>query len=296
MNTDEKKAYLDLHIATVFFGLTAILGAKITLTAVILVWWRVIIAGIGMAVLLKLKSAFKKISKCELKTFLFIGFVVALHWIFFYHSIKISNPSIALMCFATTSLFTSLIEPVILKKKFQWLDVLLGLMVIPIFGFVTNNLSDKYFLGVIVGLASALLASIFGILNKKYLKNHDPVLVSFWEMVSAAIIISIYLPFYLHKNINLPFWPSGVSDWFYLLILALGCTTFAYILALRALKVVSAFNANLIISLEPVYGIILAAILLKDYEMLNVDFYIGCTILLLLVLSYPILKRRFYVR
>ncbi len=291
MKREEKKAYIDLHIATIFFGLTAILGAKISLVAVVLVWWRVLLTGVSLSFLVKIRKIREVFSLKEVTQFCFIGFIVAIHWVTFYHSIKLSNPSITLVCFATTTLFTSFIEPFVLRTKFQYLDLFLSLIIIPLFAFILLNVNVKFHYGAWIGVLSAFLASVFAVMNKKYIKNHDPKTVTFLEMWSACLFITFYLPFYLRENPDLTFLPSGYMDWFYLIVLALFCTTYAFYLSLRALKYVSAFTSNLIISLEPVYGIIMAAVLLKDYEMLNFRFYIGCVIILGIVLTYPILKK-----
>jgi drug/metabolite transporter (DMT)-like permease len=295
MLADEKKAYLDLHIATIFFGLTAILGAKITLVAVVLVWWRVFLTGISLSFIVDVRKHFADMSRKELQAFTCIGMVVALHWVLFYASIKMSNPSIALVCFATTSLFTSFLEPFIFKTKIQKLDVFLGLLVVPTLAFIVFNIQVQFYNGIIVGLISAFLAAYFATMNKKYMKkHHDPKFITFIEMWTACGFLTVYMPFYLYFNPDMPFLPRDFMDWAYLIFLALFCTTLAFYLALRALNHVSAFTSNLIISLEPVYGIILAAILLKDYEMLNIQFYIGCALILGIVLSYPILIKKYH--
>jgi drug/metabolite transporter (DMT)-like permease len=173
--------------------------------------------------------------------------------------------------------------------------VLLGLLVVPTLAFIVFNIQVQFYNGIIVGLVSAFLASYFATMNKKHMKkHHDPKFITFIEMWTACGFLTIYMPFYLYMNPELPFLPYDLMDWGYLVFLALFCTTLAFYLALRALNHVSAFTSNLIISLEPVYGIILAAILLKDYKMLSFQFYIGCVLILGIVLSYPLLVKKFH--
>lgn len=146
--------------------------------------------------------------------------------------------------------------------------------------------------GVGIGLAAAFLASLFSILNKKLVNDADVFSITFLELGSGWLFISLLLPFYFIHEANINFLPS-LSDMGYLLALALLCTTFAYVIALNALKHVSAFAANLINNLEPVYGIILAVLILKENKELDPGFYFGSALILLSVLFYPVIKKYF---
>jgi len=223
-----------------------------------------------------------------------IGVIVGLHWICFYGAIKLSNASIALVCMATTSFFTSIIEPLILKQKFKGIELLLGIFIIPGMVLIVNSTELAFMNGIWVGLTAAFLAALFAVLNKKYIGNADPYSITFIELGSAWLFISIILAvIFLSPIEDVSFVPVGLNDWIYLLILSLFCTTLAYILSLKALKHISAFASNLVINLEPVYGIILAIILLNEHKSLNLTFYIGCSIIVFTVMLYPILTKRF---
>lgn len=222
-----------------------------------------------------------------------IGCIVALHWIAFYGSIKLSNASIGVVCMATTSFFTSLIEPLIMRQPVKWFEVLLGLFIIPGMVLIVNGTDFSMFNGILVGLLAALLASIFAILNKKFIGRSDEMSITFLELGSAWIFISVLMPIWVaYSGEAVQLWPAP-SDWVYLIILSLLCTTLAYVLALRSLRHLSAFASNLAINLEPVYGIILAWIILNEHEELSPTFYYGVLIIILTVFSYPILKRLF---
>jgi len=265
-------AYLQLHIAVLLYGLTAILGDLISISAVSLVWWRVLITSCS---LLFFVGFGKKIIRLPPKTILCllgIGVIVALHWMTFYGSIKLANASVALAAMATTSLYTSIIEPIITGKKFQWLEFGLGLLIIPPMLMIASNLDLSLMQGLYVGLLSAFLAALFATLNKKMVDAADAYEVSFLEMSSACLFITILLPFIIRKDVS--FMPVGM-DWVYLIILALGCTTIAFVICMKALKHVSAFDANLVINLEPVYGILLAIIILKEHKEMTPTFYLG---------------------
>ena len=283
-------AYLQLHIAVILFGLTAILGDLISISAVPLVWWRVLIASVSLLFFIQLGRKLKELSPSTIRLFLGIGCIVGLHWMCFYGSIKLANASVALITMATTTFFTAIIEPILTPKKFSTYDMTVSVLIIVAMLFVAQTLDFSYLMGLLVGLLSALLASLFAILNKKYVDRASPYEISFLEMFGAFILISFIIPFLYMKGIEVVPHPT---DWKYLLILALACTTFAFIISLLALRHVSAFEANLVINLEPVYGIILAIIILKEHKELSPSFYFGAALIMLLVFSHPVLKKYF---
>lgn len=282
-------AYLQLHFAVLLYGLTAILGDLISISAVSLVWWRVLITSFSLLFFVGFGKKLMSLPRKTVVTFLGIGVIVALHWMTFYGSIKLANASVALAAMATTSLYTSIIEPLITGKKFQWLEFGLGLLIIPPMLMIASNLDLSLMQGLYVGLLSAFLASLFATLNKKMVDAADAYQVSFLEMFSACIFITILLPFIMRGDIS--FMPRGM-DWAYLLVLALGCTTVAFVISMKALKHVSAFDANLVINLEPVYGILLAIIILKEHKEMTPTFYLGMVLIMMIVLIHPFLKKK----
>ena len=285
------KAYLSLHVAVLLFGFTAILGALIQITAVELVWWRVLLTALSLAFIGKGIKAVRKMPVRDVTLFLSIGVIVALHWLCFYGSIKYANASIALVCMATTSFFTALIEPVLLKSKFRIRDIILSLMVVPGMALVVQNVDVSMMKGVVVGLMSALLASLFASLNKKHIEKAHTYTITFIEMSGSWLFLSLLVPLLMSMDVFTFQWPSPM-DWIYLLILALLCTTLAFILALNSLKHLSAFASNLVINLEPVYGILLAILILKEHQDLSPGFYWGVFIILVVVIAYPFLSRK----
>ena len=287
------KAYLELHIAVFLFGFTAILGDLISLSATVLVWWRVLITCISLFFLLRFGKKMTQLSRKMTAILFGIGILVALHWITFFGAIKYSNASITLIALATASFFTSFMEPLMLKKPINPVEVALGLMVIPGMALVVSNIDLSMYMGIYLGLISSILAVTFSILNKKYIDDADPITITFVELGSAWLFISICLPFIFYSSEEpILFWPTDM-DWIYLLVLALACTTLAYVLSLRALKHLTAFASNLTINLEPVYGILLAWLILNENEELNVGFYFGSALIVVAVFAYPFLKKRF---
>lgn len=279
-----------MHTAVVLFGFTAILGKLITLQEIALVWNRLWIAVIGLLLIPGALRGFRGMSRKMILRFVLIGVLVALHWITFYGSIKIgNNASITLACFATTSLFTSILEPWLTKKPFKLLEILIGIMVI--IGIVLlSGVGEAYYKAIIVGLISAFIAALFSVLNKKWISNHNSISVSILELSSGFIFISLCFPFIQHFFPQSA-WIPNQQDWLWLIILGILCTSFAYVLVLNSLKELSAYTANLSINLEPVYGILLAIFLLGEAQELNLSFYIGTSIILLGVILHPILLR-----
>lgn len=292
--TQNQTAYIQIHIAVILFGFTAILGDLIQLPAVVLVWWRVLITSVSLLFFIQFGKSLIQIPKKQIRTYIIIGILIGLHWICFYGAIKLSNASIALVCMSTTSLFTSIIEPIFFRTKVNKLELILAASVIPGMLLIVNNINTTYINGVWVGLAAALLAAIFSSLNKVNIKGADPYSISFIELSSAWMMISLLLGImWIFGYQADTFLPPNTSDWVYLIILALLCTTLAQVLTLKSLHHLSAFAVNLVINLEPVYGILMAIFILNDHKELSPLFYLGGGIILLSVMLYPYLHKKF---
>lgn len=286
-------AYIQLHIAVILYGWTAVLGGLISISAISLVWWRVMITSFSLIFFIGLGRRLLAIDKKKILIYMGIGVIVGMHWICFYSSVKMANASIALITMATTSLFTAIIEPLLFRRRFNSLEIIIGLMIIPCMILIVRNIDISLIEGFMVGLLSAFLASLFASLNKKYVEDATPYVISFLEMFGAFLFISICLPFVI--NDIQAIMPTS-TDWIYLIILALLCTTLAFVLSMMALKHVSAFDSNLVINLEPIYGIGLAVIVLKEHEQLTPLFYMGGILLMLIVFSHPILAKKINAR
>lgn len=287
-----QRAYFELHIAVLLFGFTAILGDLISLSALVLVWWRVFFTSISLFFLIGFGRKLRQLPRRLILQYMGIGVLVALHWLCFFGAVKYANASICLICMATTSFFTAIIEPIIMRQPIKGYELLLGVLILPGMILVVNNTDVSMMLGIWIGLLSALLAALFASLNKKLVDKAEPMTITFLELGSAWLFLSLLLPFYFQQTADAAFLPQG-SDLFYLSVLAFLCTTLAYVLSLRALKHISAFAANLTVNLEPIYGIALAWLILNEQDELTLGFYLGGAIILLAVFSYPWLKRMF---
>ncbi|MDX1478621.1 MAG: DMT family transporter [Saprospiraceae bacterium] len=286
-----RRAYLEMHLAVLLYGVTAILGKVISLAAIPLVWWRVLLTSISLLFLVHVGRLFQQVPRRLVVRYALIGCLVALHWITFFLSIKLANASIALVALATQSCFTAVLEPAILRRPVRPYELVLGVLVVPAMLLIVNEVPTGMHAGIWVGLASALLIALFTCFNKRLIGGATPLQITFIELSSAAIFITFLLPFLHVGAINGPLLPSGM-DWLYLAILVLLCTTLGWLLVLRALRHLSAFSSNLVANLEPVYGIVLAWLILGEHRELTGGFYAGAAVILAIVLINPFLSRR----
>lgn len=276
-----KKAFLQLHAAIFLAGFTGILGRLIELNEVLLVWYRMMFAAFALLLITIITKKIIKLHFSEMLRLIGIGGIVALHWVFFYGSIKYSNVSVSLVCFSAIGFFSALLDPLLSKRKFEWIELLLGLMVI-IGIYLMFHFDPHFRTGILFGMISSLLAAIFPILNKKMMDKHQPEIITFYEMSGGFFLLTLLLPFYLAFFPTEYLYPS-TSDLIWLLVLSLFCTVLAFNLSVRSLTKISPFTVNLSFNLEPVYGIALAFIFFKEYEEVGIPFYIGIAIIFLTV-------------
>ncbi len=268
-----KKALLQLHLAVFLWGITGVLGRLITLNETWLVWYRLLITVISLFILF---FFFKKIKKLPLRSAIYIGSIgtiQALHWVCFYGSIKYSNITIALTCLSTSALLSSLIEPLLLKKKFEVFEIILGFFAIAGI-LIIYNTHLNFSLGIIIGLLAALLTVIVSVLNKKMIDQYEAETITLYQLTGGFIGLTFLLPVYYL------FFPAvhshpGPIDWLWLILLSWVCTIFTFFLYINSLKKISAFTMNLTLTLEPVYGIILAFLIFKENRYLSNWFYAG---------------------
>jgi drug/metabolite transporter (DMT)-like permease len=277
-----KSALIKLHIAVLLVGFTGILGVLISLNEMLLVWYRIFITVVSLIVLLYFSGKLTLLPKAVIVKLFLFGAIIALHWVCFYGSIKLSNISIGLVCFSATGLFTALLEPLIITKKIRWVEVLLGLLSLTGI-YLIFHFDARYQTGIIVGIISAALAALFSVLNKKNIAIDTSQVIMLYELSGGLLLLTLLMPIYLHFFPSKSLLPS-FSDWGWLIILSWVCTIVAMKLMLEALQKVSAFTQNLSLNLEPVYAIILAFILFHENEQLDTSFYYGVGLILLSVI------------
>ena len=286
-----RRPFIQLHVAVLLAGLTGVLGRLISLNEGLLVWYRLLLTAPSLWVLAFLRKQAVRIDRRDMWRIFGIGGIAALHWVAFYGSIKYSNVSVGLLCFSAIGFFTALIEPLILRHPVDVVELLLGLLVIVGIFFIFQV--DPHFkTGTVIGLVSALLGSLFPVLNKRILKRVSSENVTLYELSGGFLVLSLLMPLYLYL-FPAPSLTPGWQDWIWLLVLAWACTVLAFNLSMSALRHISAFTVNLSYNLEPVYGILLAFVLFREDKYLNKGFYIGfCLILLSIILQTVRLKRR----
>ena len=287
-----KRAYTELHIAVVLLAFTAILGDLISLSASVLVWWRTIIATLGILIFLIVTKRIRWDWVKRQKKMYGLGFMIAIHWLCFFGCIKLANASTALICFATISLFTAWIEPWITGRKRMAHEVFFGLLVLPGIALIAGKAEGQVLVGIVIGIIAALLVAIIASLEKKWITEIDPEHMTLLQVSGAWLTMCIWLIFELLIKGQTEFWPGPV-DMVYLLILGLICTCIAWVLSIRAVRSVTAFDSIMVINLEPVYGIALAFLLLDDERELSTSFYIGAAIILASVIIHPIWQYRY---
>ena len=284
--------YLQLHFVVLILGFTAILGKLIQLPALELVWYRMLIAILTFFIYLKFRGETIALSRRSILSLLGVGLIIALHWVTFYGAIKLSNVSVTLGCFATTTFFTSFLEPIFYRKRINLYEVLISLVILAglylIFRFETH-----YATGIMVALFSAFLAGLFNVLNKRLVATHSAVQISFFEMIGGLIGLTLYVTF-SGRGLVVPSIIPSLSDLFYLVLLATVCTAFAHTMQVEVMKHLSAFTVTLSINLEPVYGIVMAFFIFGETERMTTGFYLGTLIILLSVVGFPLGK--YYVK
>jgi len=273
------------------WGLTAILGLLIIVSALAVVLYRTLFAALILLGLLYFWKLSFKISFKDLLKILSVGLIIGLHWILFFAAARISTASVCLVGIATCSFWTSLIEPLMSSRKIKIYELALGVMVV-IGLYIIFSVEFQYLEGLIMAILAAMLASVFTVLNGKLTHKHNYFVITFYEMMGAflASVLIIPLYFFYFDTEVMNFIPDQ-WDWVYLLLLAGICTVFAFSLSVKIQKVLSAFVVNLTVNMEPIYGIILAFVIFGEEQKMSLGFYIGTGIILLSVLSYPIINR-----
>ncbi|WP_299261045.1 DMT family transporter [uncultured Aquimarina sp.] len=286
--------YLHFHFIVFVWGFTAILGELISIDALPLVWYRMLMASGFIYIYIYLRKISLNISAKLLVTLCFAGAIIALHWITFFAAIKASNVSITLAVLSTGAFFTSILEPIFYKRKLIWYEVVFGLMVICGL-YIIFNVEGDYFLGIIYAICSAFLSSVFSLINGKIAQQYSPSMISFYELLSGVGFVTIYLmgaSFLGNGNdgFSVAFFQLSTSDWVYLIILASFCTAYAFIGSVQVMKYLSPYTVMLTINLEPIYGIVLAYLIFGDSEKMNPEFYYGALIILSTVVLNGIFK------
>jgi len=287
MPTNKFKNQIQLHFIVFIWGFTAILGALISIDAIPLVWFRVLLASATLFVFLKIRKVRFNENSGDLLKLFFGGVLVALHWVTFFYSIKISTVSTTLITMSSSAFFVVMIKPFFERKKFELYELILAL--ITIVGFVILFRSEAlYTKGIVIALVSSFLVALFSVYNAKLIKSYKGSKIAFYELFFAFLFLTVVLLF--KGEFSSSFFILKASDWVYLLILASVCTAYPFVVVTNLLKKMSPFTIVLTNNLEPVYGIILALIIFGERERMSFEFYIGAMVIFSCVLINGLIK------
>ena len=275
-------AFIVLHLSIVLAGFTGVLGRLITLNEGLLVWYRVIFASVFFFLYLLIKKGQIRVSFKDVLRIAWVGLLLCVHWLLFYGSIKYSNVSIGVVCFASVGFFTAIIDPVLSKRPFSIREIIFSLLTILGIALIFH-FDTRYQVGIILGVLSAVAAALLTIENRRVGSDYPLMTFLFYEIASSVVIMTAFMPIYL-SFFPVPTILPSMSDFIYLLILSSFCTVGMFSLQLEALKRLSSFTVNLSYNLEPVYSIILAMIIFHEAKDLNFSFYIGLALICVSVL------------
>lgn len=287
MPSDKLKSYFHLHFIVFIWGFTAVLGKLISLDALPLVWYRMLIAVSLIFLYVKVSKIKLMVSRRLMFGFLFSGLVIAMHWFTFFQAIKVSNISVTLACLSTGALFASILEPIFYGKKIVTYEVLFGLLVV--FGLgIIFNVEGNYIEGILLALTSAFLSAMFSVINGKFAQYNDAAVITFYELLGGVGFFSIYLLF--SGSFTEDFFRISTNDLLWLFVLGSVCTAYAFLASVKVMKFLTPYTVMLTINLEPIYGIVLGILVFSDSEKMSTEFYIGASIIVLTVILNGVIK------
>jgi drug/metabolite transporter (DMT)-like permease len=283
------KHYLLLHFIVFIWGFSPILGRFITVDAFSLVWYRILITVAVMFAYIKIAKINYKIDGKTILQLSATGIIILIHWLCFYGAIKVSNVSVTMVAFSTGTLFSSIIEPILYKRRVRIYEVVIGLIIITGIAFIFT-IETKYWLGITLGILAALTAAFFGVINGLMIKKTEAAVISFYELSAALIGLTLYM--LSADQMNQAFFNLDNQSIIGLLLLSLVCTVFPFIASVNLNKYLSPYTQILTVNLETVYGIIWAIIFYNENKEVKPSFYLGVVIILAAVFLNPIIKSR----
>jgi drug/metabolite transporter (DMT)-like permease len=290
MQNDSLKHYFHLHVLVFIAGFTAILGGLISIGSIPLVWFRMLIAVLLMFLFVAITKTAIRLPKKVILKFALAGVIIALHWITFFEAINQSNISITLATFSSGAFFASFIEPVLFRRKIKMYEIVFGVLVVMGLLLITRS-EFKYINGILLGITSAFLSSLFAVINGKFIRQYNATAISIYEFISGILFITLFIIIF-KGGFSAEFFALQASDWMYLLILGSICTAYAFIASVHIMRYLSPYTVVLSYNMEPVYGIILALLLFPEKEIMSVQFYFGVLLILGILFTDAIFKNR----
>ena len=287
MPSDKLNSTLHFNFIVFIFGFTAILGKLISIDAVSLVWYRMVLASVVVALFMRIRSISFVISTKQLYIMLISGFLIALHWVFFFHAVKVSNVSVTLSVMSAGALVTALLEPIFYKRSFVWYEIVLGLIVVIALGLIMQT-EYHYIEGIMFAFFAILLSVAFTLINGKAIHKSDARVMSVYQLGAGAICMSVII--LMQGKFTVEFFSISNTDILWISILAIVCTAYAFVVSIAVMRHLTPFSLMLAINMEPVYGIILGVLIFGSDEKMSLTFYIGTLLILLSVLTNGFLK------
>ncbi|MBA2613050.1 MAG: DMT family transporter [Bacteroidetes bacterium] len=288
MFKDINKHYFLLHIIVFIWGFSPVLGRFIDTDAYQLVWFRILITVAVMFLYLKITKHDLKISMRHFWQLSGIGLIIMIHWLMFYGAIKESNISVTMVAFSTGTLFSSIIEPILFKRKIRFYEVIIGLIIMGAIALIFS-IETQYWLGILLGIGAAFTSSLFGVFNGIMAHKLKPGIISFYELSAALVCLTLFLA--VNGNFTPEFFMLNNSSIIGLLLLSLVCTVFPFIASVDLSKYISPYTIVLTVNLETVYGIIWAILFYNENKEVKPTFYLGVLIILMAIFLNSYLKR-----
>ena len=290
MGSKETKTLVLLHTAVFLAGWTGIFGRLISLGGLPLVWYRMMVSVATLSIILAIAGRLHRLSWKAVTMIAGCGGFLALHWVAFFASIQASNVSIGVACIATSCFFTTLLDPLINRKRVVWAEVIISFIAIAGV-LLIFSLDVRYRLGIALGLLSAALYSLFSLVNINVARatGEDSATMLLYELIGGVVCLSLLVPFLPAADIV-----PQQGDILWLVLLGSVFTIIPFLFQLIAFRTLSAFTVNLAYNLEPVYSIAFAAILFGELREVGPSFWIGLTLIIVSVLiqTRRVLRRR----
>ena len=287
MPSDKLKSTLHFHFIVFIFGFTAILGKLISIDAVSLVWYRMVLATAVVALLMGIRRISFALSTKQLYIMLICGVLIALHWVFFFHAVKVSNVSVTLSVMSAGALVTALVEPIFYKRSFVWYEIVLGLIVVVALGLIMQT-EYHYIEGMMFAFIAILLSVAFTLINGKAIHKSDARVMSVYQLGAGAVCMSIIL--LMQGKFTVELFSISKTYILWISILVIVCTAYAFVVSIAVMRHLTPFSLMLAINMEPVYGILFGILIFGSDEKMSFAFYIGTLLILLSVLTNGFLK------
>lgn len=282
------KSHLNLHLIVFIWGFTAVLGELITIREASLVWYRMLLAGIFLLLFMAIKRKSLRLPAKTVVKLIFVGFLIAIHWIFFFKAINVSNVSITLAMFSMGAFFAAILEPLFYKRRMLWYEIFFGLIIMAGL-FIIMQVEVRFLEGIAYALFSVFMGVLFTLFNGKLIQHNDSTVITVYEFFAGFLFVTLYL--LIDGKFNLAFFDVSGQDWVLILVLASVCTAYAFTASVHVMRKLSPYTVMLTTNLEPVYGILLAYFIIGENEKMSLSFYIGSAIILATVILNGVIKK-----